>query len=181
MLSPTRVTSFLPIGPKRPIIFLLAAAVFAGCATGRARTSESQLPATDQAVDHGAREWMQTISEDVTRDGPIAWIKHFERGTAFFMAVNGQLAFPNGQAAEEGIRKFAQTIRRIELKWGKDLRVDTLTANLAVVAVSWREVQVDTAGHRVDEAGYFTGLAEYRKGHWRFRDAHWSAPVSRGQ
>jgi len=93
------------------------------------------------------------------------------------MAVNGQMAFPNGAAAQEGTEKFAQTISHIQLKWGGDLRVDPLTAELAVVAASWREVQVDTAWHRVDEAGYFTGLAEYREGHWQFRNAHWSAQV----
>jgi hypothetical protein len=93
------------------------------------------------------------------------------------MVVNGQMAFPNGAAAQEGTQKFAQNVNHIELKWGNDLRVDPLTADLAVVAVSWSEVQLDTAGHRVDEAGYFTGLAEYREGHWQLRDAHWSSPV----
>jgi len=93
------------------------------------------------------------------------------------MAVNGQMAFPNGAAAQDGTRKFAQTVSHIQLKWGDDLRVDPLTAELAVVAASWSEVQVDTKGHRVDETGYFTGLAEYREDRWQFRDAHWSAPV----
>jgi len=54
------------------------------------------------------------------------------------MAVNGQMAFPNGAAAEEGTRKFAQTISHIELKWGDDLRVDPLTTHLAAIAVSLR-------------------------------------------
>jgi hypothetical protein len=91
--------------------------------------------------------------------------------------VNGQMAFPNAAAAQQGTRKFAQTIRQIELKWD-DVRVDPLTKDLACVAAAWREIQVDTAGHSVTETGYFTGLAEYREGHWRFRNAHWSSPVS---
>jgi hypothetical protein len=62
------------------------------------------------------------------------------------MAVNGQMAFPNATTAQESTRKFAQTIRQIELKWGDDLRVDPLTNEFAIVAVSWREIQVDTAG-----------------------------------
>jgi hypothetical protein len=94
------------------------------------------------------------------------------------MAVNGQLVFPNAAAAKEGTQNFARTINRIELTWGNDLRVDPLTADLSIVAASWREIQVDKAGHRTEEAGYFTGLIEYRDGHQRFRDAHWSAPVS---
>jgi hypothetical protein len=111
-------------------------------------------------------------------EGPLAWLKFFNTGPEFFMAVNGQLAFPNAAAAKEGTQNFARTINRIDLTWGDDLHVDPLTAELAVVAASWREIQVDKAGHRIEEAGYFTGLAEYRGGRWRFRDAHWSAPIS---
>jgi hypothetical protein len=88
------------------------------------------------------------------------------------------MAFSNAAAARAGTRKFAQTIRQIELKWGDDLRVDPLTDKFAIVAVSWREIQVDTVGHSVTETGYFTGLAEYLEGRWQFRNAHWSAPVS---
>jgi len=129
-------------------------------------------------VDQAVREFMQTVSRSVTQDGPLAWIKYFDASPAFFMAVNGQMAFANAAAAEEGTRKFAHTIRQIELQWGNDLRVDPLTNEFAMVAVSWREIQVDTSGHSVTEAGYFTGLAEHREGHWQFRNAHWSAPVS---
>ena len=93
------------------------------------------------------------------------------------MAVNGQMAFANAAAAQDGTRKFAKTIRQIELKWGDDLRVDPLTNEFAIVAASFREIQVDTAGHSITETGYFTGLAEYREGHWQFRNAHWSAPL----
>ncbi|MGC1371138.1 MAG: hypothetical protein WA824_03275 [Candidatus Sulfotelmatobacter sp.] len=121
---------------------------------------------------------MHTVAHDVTQEGPLAWLKFFNNGPEFFMVVNGQLAFPNAAAAKEGTQNFARTINHLELTWGNDLRVDPLTAELAVVAAPWREIQVDQAGHRTEEAGYFTGLAEYRDGRWRFRDAHWSAPVS---
>jgi hypothetical protein len=43
-----------------------------------------------------------------------------------------------------------------------------------MLASSYTEVQVDSAGHRMHEAGYFTGIAEHAGGEWRFRDAHWS-------
>jgi hypothetical protein len=36
------------------------------------------------------------------------------------MAVNGQLAFPNAAAAEEGTQNFARAINRIDLRWGDD-------------------------------------------------------------
>jgi hypothetical protein len=137
----------------------------------------SLTPARAAAIDESARTFMHTVAHDVTQDGPLAWLKFFNTGPEFFMAVNGQLAFPNAAAAKEGTQNFARTINHIELTWGDDLRVDPLTAELAVVAASWREIQVDRAGHRIEETGYFTGLAEYRDGRWRFRDTHWSEPV----
>jgi hypothetical protein len=154
-----------------------------GSAGGSARTAgsaalQSLTPASAAAVDESVRTFMHTVGHDVTQEGPLAWLKFFNTGPEFFMAVNGQLAFPNAAAAKEGTQNFARTINHIDLTWDDDLRVDPLTAELAVVAASWREIQVDKAGHRIEETGYFTGLAEYRGGRWRFRDAHWSAPVS---
>jgi hypothetical protein len=152
---------------------VLIAAVPGG---GAAREPRPQTP--DHDVDQAVRAFMQSVAHDVTQDGPLAWIKYFDAGPRFFMAVNGALVFPNVAAAQEGTRKFARTISHIELNWGDDLRVDALSADLAVVAASWHETQVDTAGHRVDETGYFTGLAEHRKGGWQFRNAHWSSPAA---
>ena len=182
MRPTTRPITVLLIAWKLRLPLILAALTLANPATCGAGGSESQrlTPHHAVAVDRAVREFMQTVAQNVTRDGPLAWIRYLDARTVFFMAVNGQMAFPNGAAAQEGTRKFAQTIRHIELKWGDDLRVDPLTDDLAMVAASWHEIQVDTAGHPVDEAGYFTGLAEYREGRWQFRDAHWSSPVSSG-
>jgi hypothetical protein len=159
---------------------LLAAFGSTGCSASLAGSAELQslTPARAAAIDESARTFMHTVAFDVTKEGPLAWLKFFNTGPEFFMAVNGQLAFPNTAAAKEGTQNFARTMNRIDLTWGDDLRVDPLTAELAVVATSWREIQVDKAGHRTEETGYFTGLAEYRDGRWRFRDIHWSAPVS---
>lgn len=158
----------------------LAAFGSAGCSGRTAGPAELQslTPASAAAIDGSVRTFMHTVTHDVTQEGPLAWLKFFNTGPEFFMAVNGQLAFPNAAAAKEGTQNFARTINRIALTWGDDLRVDPLTAELAVVAASWSEIQVDKAGHRIEESGYFTGLVEYRDGRWRFRDAHWSAPIS---
>jgi hypothetical protein len=157
----------------------MVAVILAVCVLGAAGTNRSQSVTSDDAlmVKRGVEEFMQTVSHSVTQEGPLAWLKYFEESPTFFMAVNGQMAFPDGASAQEGTRKFAQTIRRLELAWG-DVRVDPLTNHLAVVAASWHETQVDNTGHSVNETGYFTGLAEYRDGRWQFRNAHWSAPVS---
>jgi hypothetical protein len=180
MSSTTRVLSVLFLSHKLRIRSLLLAVTFVACVPCGAGSSHSQsvIPDVASSVDQAVRAFMQTVSHSVTQDGPMAWIKSFDTSPAFFMVVNGQMVFPNASAAQEGTRKFAQTIRHIELKWGDDLRVDPLTNDFALVAVSWREIQVDTAGHSVNETGYFTGLAEYRDGRWQFRDAHWSSPVS---
>jgi hypothetical protein len=180
MCSSIRILLVLFPSRNLRIRSLLLAVTLAACVP-RVAGASHPLPLTrDEAssVDQAVRVFMQTVSHSVTQDGPTAWIKYFDASPAFFMAVNGQMAFPNAAAAQEGTRTFAQSIRHIELKWGDDLRVDPLTNEFAMVAVSWREIQVDTAGHSVTENGYFTGLAEYREGRWQFRDAHWSSPVS---
>jgi hypothetical protein len=180
MSCSTLVLSELFLLRRLRIRFLLVAITFAACVPGGAGASNSHSLTPDEAVavDRAVRAFMQTVSQSVTQDGPLAWIQYFDASPAFFMAVNGQMAFPNADAAQDGTRKFAQTIRKIELKWGDDLRVDPLSNEFAMVVVSWREIQVDTTGRSVTETGYFTGLAEYRDRHWQFRNAHWSAPVS---
>lgn len=174
-----RLTRIVTAAVRQSVI-LLAAFGLVGLSVRGAGSGElpSLSPAAVQATSERVRTFMRVVAHDVTRDGPLTWLKFFDAGPQFFMAVNGQLAFPNATAAAEGTRSFARTISHIELTWGDDLRVDPLTAGLAVVAASWHEVQVDKNGHRVEEAGYFTGVAEYRGGRWRLRDAHWSTPVS---
>ena len=160
---------------------LLLVITSAGCKMGRNTTSNgSQLltPSDAAGVVQAVRTFTATVALDVTQEGPLAWGKFFEDNPAFFMAVNGQMAFPNGTAAKNGIQNVALALKHIDLKWGDDLRIDPLTPELAVVAAPWREIQIDSAGHRVEETGFFTGLAEFREGRWQFRNAHWSSPIS---
>jgi hypothetical protein len=107
----------------------------------------------------------------------MAWQRHFEEGPAFFMAVNGRLAFADGASAAAAMKTLVHTIQHVELQWGDDLRIDALAPELAVVAASYHEVRVDAAGVRIDEDGFFTGVVERRGERWRFRDAHWSVPI----
>jgi hypothetical protein len=137
-------------------------------------------PAQRIAVQGQVRQFTIAVARDVTAQGPIAWTKYFADGPEFFMAVNGQLAFPNGAAAAQAIPQIAGAYKHIELRWGDDLRLDPLTENLCVVADSYAEVielQPGAAGPQGTQTGYFTGLAENRNRHWQFRDAHWSAAV----
>lgn len=143
---------------------LLAAVLAWGCA-----------PRHDGTGEEGAKAFVQNVARDVSSDGPAAWRKHFADSPAFFMAVNGRMAFPNSAAATTGIEGVSKEIQHIELKWGGDLRVDMLTPNLAMVAVSYDEVRVHAAGNTVNDNGFFTAVAEKHDGRWPFRDAHWSS------
>lgn len=146
--------------------------------------SRSLTPVRRAAVEDGVRRFTGTVAHDVSEEGPVAWRKHFADSPAFFMAVNGQLVFQNGQAAAQAIPEIARQYKHIELHWGDDLRLDALTESLCVVAASYTEVielQPGVDGVAGTQSGYFTGLAENRNGHWQFRDAHWSAPVLRAK
>ena len=165
-----RVRGWIPL---LPVIASL------GCngRVGSFHTPQSLPPAGPAAVEDAVRQFAATVAHDVTQEGPIAWRKHFSDSPTFFMAVNGKLVFPSGQAAQQAIPEIARTFKHIKLDWGDDLRVDTLTPELVVVATSYDEVLDYADGHREAVKGYFAGVAELRNGQWRFRDVHWSAPV----
>jgi hypothetical protein len=157
------------------VAVLLAAC---NCAQGAATcAAQTNPPAKAGTVGDNVRTFMRSVAHDVTQNGPTAWLKYFDDSPAFFMAVNGAMAFPNPSIARDGTKKFAATIQHIELRWGDDLRVDPLAPGFAVVGTSWSEIQIDQSGRRVEEGGYFTGVVERRRGRWMFRDAHWSSPV----
>jgi hypothetical protein len=143
---------------------LLLAVLAGGCGRSQSPTAEEDVKA-----------FAQDVARDVSTEGPSAWRKHFADTPAFFMAVNGRMAFPNTAAATTGIQGVSKEITQIELKWGDDLRVDPLTSDLAVVAAPYHEVQMHAAGNTVIDNGFFTAVAEKRDGHWQFRDAHWSS------
>jgi hypothetical protein len=161
-------------------ILLVVMAPFVGCGLHHESADDTQSlpPERKAAVEAGVRSFVSNVAHDVTQYGPAAWSKYFADEPAFFMADEGQLVFPNSQAAKQAIPNLSRVFKSIDLKWGDDLRIDPLTPSLAMVAVPYTEVRVDNAGHRVTETGYFTGLAEYRNGRWQFRDAHWSVVPS---
>ncbi|MGB7622205.1 MAG: hypothetical protein WBN92_07620, partial [Terriglobia bacterium] len=141
-----------------PSALLLATLASAGCGTHPMVSGDPQslTPARAAAVEDGVRVFMRAVAHDVTQVGPAAWRRHFADSPSFFMASEGRLVFPNSAAATAAIQDLTHTIKQIELNWGEDLRVDPLTPDLAVVAASYHEVLVNTAGRRVEETGFFT-------------------------
>lgn len=156
-----------------PVIALLACV---GC-NHTSDDSQPLPPERRAAVESSVRSFVDAVAHDVTEQGPEAWQKHFADDPAFFMAVDGRLVFPDRQAATQGIHAFSRITKRVELRWGNDLRIDPLTPTLALVASSYWEVQTGTDGHQLTENGFFTGVAEYQNGRWQFRNAHWSDVV----
>ena len=160
-------------------VLLLVTLTSAGSSAQRNAPGPSQHLISPRAagVEDGVRAFMHDVAHDVTQDGPMAWRKYFADTPAFFMAVNGKIAFANSAEVTAGLPQVALAIKQIELKWGDDLRVDLLAPDLAVVGASYHELQGLADGHHVEDSGYFTGVAQYRDGRWQFRNAHWSEPV----
>jgi hypothetical protein len=156
-----------------PLIPIIAAIGCQPCVVSTAQV-EGLMPADRSAVGQSVRGFMASVAQAVTQEGPTAWSKEFEGGANFFMVVNGKVAFPTGEAAAQAIPGVARAIPHIDLKWGDDLRIDPLTADLAIVGSSYQEIQVKSQAQTVTENGYFTGVVERRNGKWQFRDAHWS-------
>jgi len=153
--------------------FSLGLLALALIAFARPASAQQHSPMSAQEVERSARAFMQTVSHDVTQQGPTAWRKFFSHGPRFFMASGGHLVFPDYPSADKAINNLAATIKHIDLTWGSDVRVDPLSPTLAVVATPWHEVRTMASG-RVDDSGFFTGTVEYMDGRWQFRDVHWS-------
>jgi hypothetical protein len=147
--------------------------VLCGCDRDPQTLTAARAPYVDREV----RAFAQEVAQDVSQNGPSAWRRRFSENPAFFMAADGHLQFPDSASATKGIEGLTHAIRHIELKWGDDLRVDPLRADLAVMAASFHEILVNADGSRVDSNGFFTGTTEKRDGEWKFRNAHWSEAI----
>lgn len=153
---------------------LLAVVSTVGCGL---HESPSLTTAQAAEVQSNVLTFTRNVARDINQEGPAAWRRYLGDSPAFFMASGGHLVFPNRAAATPAIDDLVRTLKKIELTWGDDLRVDPLTAHLAMVASSYHEIRVSTDGSRVDETGFFTGTAEHRDGRWQFRNIHWSVAV----
>jgi hypothetical protein len=150
-----------------PLVMLLASGCNSPFSSSRAA-----------AVEKDVRVFAGAVARDVTHDGPAAWNQYFADTPAFFMAVNGQLVFPDHASAAAAMPAVARRFKQIALTWGNDLRVDALSPTLAILGASYHETRVSDTGERTDENGFFTGTAESREGRWQFRNVHWSVAAS---
>jgi hypothetical protein len=151
--------------------WLVALTAFA-CARAPADLDRTHADAIRDSV----RQFAVQIARDLARDGPAAWLAHFEDHPRFFMASDGALVFPDHDSATVFVEGLARAIAAVDLDW-VDLRVEPVAPGLAVIASAYHEAITDTAGATITFGGYVTGLARHTEGGWRLRHLHWSSPV----
>ena len=126
------------------------------------------------AVKDGVGQMAAAIARDVSSDGPVAWLRYFADTTAFFMASDGQLVFPDHSSSVKFINEvLVKQIRHIHLKWN-NLRIDSLTPVMALMGSDFHEDLTYSTGKTVLTEGYFTGIAQQGPKGWQLRNAHWS-------
>jgi hypothetical protein len=151
-------------------IFLSLALIYSCQSRGRVPLSDSGYSIQRDSV----RQLMAQIAEDVSRNGPIVWLKYFMDSSAFFMVSDGQLVFPSYDSAFQFVKtKLIRVMIDIQLSW-KDIRIDPLTQDLAIIAASFNERITDSSHHQMNSRGYFTALAQQTHLGWKLRDANWS-------
>lgn len=115
----------------------------------------------------------ESIRIDLSRNGPRAWLRYFERSPSFYMASEGKVVFPGYAAAESAMAAFAPTVRAMDLRW-LDLRVEPLGPGAATLRSSFDETITDTGGHVTRFSGYVSGIAVRGDSGWKLRSLHWS-------
>ena len=128
---------------------------------------------TTESMRQGVTALTDSIATDLRAQGPLAWLRYFDRGPGFFMASDGSMAFPSNDSAAKAMPNIAAVLKHADLKWGA-IRIDSLTPWLAQIAAPFDETMVDSAGKETKIAGYFTALAHRGEDGWKLRNAHWS-------
>lgn len=114
------------------------------------------------------------IAHDLSVGGPEQWLNYFEQTPGFFMANEGQLAFANNDSATHFVKEvLAKNIMKVNLTWS-NIRVDSLSPTLAVMAAHFHESLIDKANNTIPADGYFTGTVEKTADGWKLRNLHWS-------
>ncbi|WP_448700988.1 hypothetical protein ACFGVR_02800 [Mucilaginibacter sp. AW1-3] len=151
------------------------AIVLGTCLIMACNQANQSLVVEQQAkVKTAVQQFADTIATNITKSGPIAWLKYFDHSDTFFMASDGQLVFRDHEAAEQFITgTLVKSISKINLQWN-NLRVDPLTPGLAVMAAGFHEDLTDSQGNVTGYNGYFTAVAQKTDKGWQLRDAHWS-------
>lgn len=164
-------STFNKIHRKTFIAVFFIIGIIASCKPDKAHPITPEQSAT---VKTNITQLADSIAFNITKNGPIAWLKYFDHSPAFFMVSDGQLVFPDQQAADKFITgTLVKGISKIDLSWN-NLRVDVLSPDMALMAAGFHEDITDSKGITTQYNGYFTGIAQQTNKGWQLRDAHWS-------
>ena len=158
---------------RRIASLVLTGALVAACAPGQDR---GLSPDHVHAMRDSVTQFVESIPDGLAAGGPTSWLRFFESTPAFFMASDGQVAFPGYDSAQAFLDVFSRSVSGMELVW-ESLRVEPLAPGAAAVAAAYRESITDTAGATVSFGGYMTGVARNTAGAWRLQSLHWSSPA----
>jgi hypothetical protein len=155
--------------PFKLIIPLLALILLFSCNQKPSFTTSEAASVKDSVLLLAAN-----TAKDISTKGPIAWLYYFEDMPDFFMASNGDMAFPDYKTADSFIRNtLVKQIPHINLKWS-NIRIDPLTPQVAVIGANFHEDITDALGKVTPFDGYFTATAHQTSKGWKYRNAHWS-------
>jgi hypothetical protein len=144
--------------------------IFSSCTDNASYLTQKQSSIVKDSV----QQMTESIARNVTKEGPVAWLRYFENSTDFFMASEGNLVFLNYDSASNIINTtLVKTISKIELHWN-NIRIDPLNNNLACIAAGFHEDLTDYAGKKTLVDGYFTGITKKTSQGWKLHNAHWS-------
>ncbi|HMG14140.1 MAG TPA: hypothetical protein VK590_01765 [Saprospiraceae bacterium] len=144
--------------------------IFLSCNT----KTDSLTPEHSKEIKYNVQKMMDSIANDINRNGPTAWLKYFENTPEFFMASEGQLVFPNNEIAIQFIKnELVKQISKMNLRW-TEVQIDVLTNKFVNVAAKWNEDITNFENKTTSQGGYFTGIAKNTSEGWKLRNAHWS-------
>jgi hypothetical protein len=133
------------------------------------------LTETDSAVIRDSVLHLMTgIGRDLSANGPAVWLNYFDDAPGFFMASDGDLDFPDYNAAKHFILDtLTKNISGIALNWSA-VRVDPLSRHSAAIVAGFHEVLTSTSGEKIPVEGCFSGTAVLTAHGWKLRNLHWS-------
>jgi hypothetical protein len=127
------------------------------------------------AVKDSVTRMMTQISADITKGGPTKWLAWFEDDPGFFMASDGVVKFGDYRSAIAFTRDtLPHIISRISLTWN-NLRVDSLTPELAAVGADFKEEIAMSSGQAITDSGFFSAIAHFDGMGWKLRDLNWAS------
>jgi hypothetical protein len=129
-------------------------------------------------VQDSVKLMFESVAKNVSREGPMTWLRYFENTPDFFMASDGQLVFPNIDTATNLINNVVvKSMPKIELRWS-NIRIDPLADKLASISAIYHEDITDPTGKMTPHDGYFTGIAHQTTQGWKLHNAHWSSKMT---